>query len=223
MFRTPTPPGLNEKQAELCRILVRDNCSQREAAIRAGYEEKAASVVGGKVLGRELARSYVKALRAEVAEGTTASAEHVTEKIRRSAMFTPLDFVTRDEETGLRRFKHPEELSPEQRDAVKDLRVFTSLNKATGEIEQRFEYVFDDRSKNRELLARVLGMLVEKQEITHGGKVEVSGLFKFAASSPHTSETSARVKARMAGRGTGRVIEGAVTPPQRLSPPLSGA
>lgn len=197
-FRTPLPDGMTTAHRKFCELVVAGN-SQKAAAIAAGFSPRSAHSTGARLMGRGIIRAHIETLRAELAAQDGATEEALTEKLRRSSMWSALDFMV-DDGGGVMRWKRPSELTVEQRDAIVDVRIETFTDKATGELTQTYRYILDDRKAAREALARVLGMNRDKVQVEHSGKV--SALFTFVARHPETSDPRARLRARLAGSGS---------------------
>jgi phage terminase small subunit len=190
---------LSPRHKAFAHAFLRDK-QAKSAAIAAGYSPKSAAVTGHHLLRRDDIQAYLQSCPGTLATGAGVTPQEIAERYRDVAMANPLDYVVED--NGEIRMKRPSELTEKQRYAIADLKVKTYKDRATGELRQVFEYVFEDRAKARDSLARIAGMFRDRVEVEHSGQVQA--LFRFVASSPQTSETSARLRAKFGAARQGR-------------------
>lgn len=83
---------LNDKQAEFCRQYLLD-LNQTQAAIRAGYSVKSASVTSSRLLNDDNIQEEIRRLQAERNERTGATADNVVDKLHDIMNMDIRDFV----------------------------------------------------------------------------------------------------------------------------------
>lgn len=92
--------GLNSKQRKFCEEYVKDN-NGAQAAIRAGYAEKAARVTASKLLTKPNIKAYIAKLKAELVEECQIEAHMVLNLLKMEAMDPKNPSGTRVQALGL--------------------------------------------------------------------------------------------------------------------------
>jgi phage terminase small subunit len=150
---------VTDKQKRFCEeYLVDLNATQ--AAIRAGYSPKSASVTGAKLLTNAKVRARIDAAMAEQSKRTGVNADRVIRELARIAFVNPTDVIDTEKMTVLP-------------DATKDdTAAIASVKVKLGDSVER-EIRFHDKNKALELLGRHLGMFNDKLNVTAEGAVKI--------------------------------------------------
>lgn len=108
-------------------------------------------------------------------------------------MGDPVSLVVVDSETGLSRFKRPDELTDDERGMIADvsIRTYTVRDPATGEEmeRQQFSYKLVNKKDALDSLSRTSGIF--RDGVEHEHHHNITQLFKFVAANPENSETVA--------------------------------
>ena len=150
----------NEKHERFCREYLKDLCA-KDAAIRAGYSEKAAKNQGYRLIHRPEVKERVAELIRERAERTEVTVDRVVQELAAVAFADISDFVEVVTVSG--------EGKSEQQDVViKDTRGMEPAKlKAVAGIKQGtrgIEIKMNDKIRALEQLGKHLGMYREKVE-----------------------------------------------------------
>lgn len=106
-------PDLTSRQARFVeRCLIENNASL--AARQAGYSPESARSTGYKLLQLPRVAARIEELRAELRDRHSATADNIVERYRKMAMGDPVSVVVVDSDTGLHRFKTPDELTDDE-------------------------------------------------------------------------------------------------------------
>lgn len=122
-----------------------------QAAIRAGYSEKTAQVIGAENLSKPIIADAVKQLMEERGERTKITADRVLEEIEHMAMFDPADLID---------IKSPEEI----RDLPEPIR--RCITGWKWDKQGRFMLTFDKRG-SLEMLGRHHKLFTDKVDISN--------------------------------------------------------
>lgn len=213
-FKTTEPPKLKGKAALFCKwyALVGNGVIAYE---RAGLVSKKPARQAHKLLGREIVRAYVQALRTEIVTGQAmgrVSPEWVTERYRDIAAVRVADLMVHDPVAGPR-WKELGELTEVERGAICEIILSQSKVKddegnVTLGPARITGYRLYPKPDALAALARFAGMNKDtvKHDHAHTVRGKVKGVFQFVAQSPATSETVARLRAKHGNAGA-RVIE----------------
>lgn len=201
-------PELTLKQARFVQLVVLDsNASQ--AARDAGYSHSSAGALATKLLKNGRVSKRIEELRAELRDKHSATADNIIERYRQMAMGDPVSLVVVDSETGLSRFKTPDELTPDERGMIADVSIRTRTVKDEQGVErthQQYSYKLVNTKDALDSLSRTFGMFRDRIEHEHHHKI--TALFEFVAANPENSETVAMLDAKYKGRA---LIEGELT------------
>lgn len=199
-FAVDPPLPLNPKQMAFAECYVVEGKGSR-AAIAAGYSPRSARLQAHRLLHREDVRAYIEALknaleaqRAEAASRPEITPEWIADRYRSIASVSAADFVTPDE-NGKLRWKQPDELTPDQRASVAEIKIERRGRKFDDEGGLKISgYKLYSAKEATDALARISGM--HRETVTHHHAVDVRAVFELAARSGATSETSARLRAK---------------------------
>ena len=187
-------PELTEKQGRFVHLVCFDsNASQ--AARDAGFSAKSAGTMGAKLLKNGRVALRIEELRAELRDRHSATADNIIERYRKMSMGDPVSLVVIDSDTGLSRFKTPDELTDDERGMIADVSIRTSTRSvvdpdtgAVTEVEhQQFSYKLVNIKDSLDSLSRTFGLFRDKVEHEHHHKI--TQLFSFVAANPANSET----------------------------------
>jgi phage terminase small subunit len=209
-------PELTLKQARFATLYVLDN-NGSQAARDAGYKPKSAGQTANKMLKNGRISARIEELRAELRDRHSATADNIVERYRKMSMGDPVSLVVIDSQTGLSRFKTPDELTDDERGMIADVSIRTSthtvLDPDTGEASevqrQQFSYKLVNIKDSLDSLSRTFGLFRDRVEHEHTHKI--TQLFAFVAANPNQSETVAMLDAKHKG---GTTIDGSA---RRLS------
>lgn len=193
-------PELTDMQGRFV-VLVSLDSNASQAARDAGFSKRSAGTTANKLLknGRVVAR--IEELRAELRDRHSATADNIIERYRQMAMGDPVSLVVVDSESGLSRFKTPDELTPDERGMISDvsIRTYTKPDPVTGEDRQyqQFSYKLVNVKDSLDSLSRTFGLFRDKIEHEHTHKI--TQLFQFVQANPRNSETVAMLDAKHKG------------------------
>jgi phage terminase small subunit len=197
-------PELTDKQGRFVTLVTLDSNASK-AARDAGFAKRSAGQTAAKLLKNPRVLARVEELRAELRDRHSATADNIIERYRKMAMGDPVSLVVVDSETGLSRFKTPDELTEDERGMIADVSIRTSTHTLPDGSEvqrQQFSYKLVNVKDSLDSLSRTFGMFRDKIEHEHHHKI--SQLFNFVAANPENSETVAMLDKKH-GRS---VIEG---------------
>lgn len=155
---------MTDKQRRFCEEYLID-LNATQAAIRAGYSPKSASVTGAKLLTNAKVRARIGAAMAEQSKRTGVNADRVIRELARIAFVNPTDVVNTDKATVL------PGASKDDTAAIASVKVKTSTTDSGESVER--EIRFHDKNKALELLGRHLGMFNDKLNISAEGIVQI--------------------------------------------------
>jgi hypothetical protein len=146
----------------------------------------------------------IEELRAELRNRHSATADNIIERYRKMSMGDPVSLVVVDDDTGLSRFKTPDELTDDERGMIADVSIRTTTHTVMGadgvatEVErQQFSYKLVNVKDSLDSLSRTFGLFRDKVEHEHHHKI--TQLFSFVAANPLNSETVAMLDAKHKG------------------------
>jgi phage terminase small subunit len=189
-------PELTEKQGRFVHLVCFDSNASK-AARDAGYSKSAAGTVGGKLLKNGRVAARIEELRAELRDRHSATADNIIERYRKMSMGDPVSLVVVDSETGLSRFKTPDELTDDERGMIADVSIRTTthtLDDGSTVERQQFSYKLVNMKDSLDSLSRTFGLFRDKVEHEHHHKI--TQLFAFVAANPSNSETVAMLDAK---------------------------
>lgn len=155
---------MRDKQKRFCEEYLID-LNATQAAIRAGYSPKGASVRGSRLLTNAKVRARIDAAMAEQSKRTGVNADRVVRELARIAFVNPTEVIDTD------KVKVLPNASKDNTAAIASVKVKTS-NSDTGKSVER-EIRFHDKNKALELLGRHLGMFNDKLNIAAEGTVQI--------------------------------------------------
>jgi len=186
------------------QYLIENNASL--AARQAGYSPGSARSTGYKLLQQPRVAARIEELRAELRDRHSATADNIIERYRKLAMGDPLSLLVVDENTGLSRFKRPDELTDDERGMIADVSIRTRTvmdEQGVERVHQQFSYKLVNIKDSLDSLSRTFGMFRDRVEHEHHHKI--TQLFEFVAANPENSETVAMLDAKYKA---GTVIDG---------------
>ena len=204
----PSLKPLTPQQEKFCASYAVEGNGQN-AAIQAGYAPKYARQQGYKILKNGRVASRIEELRAELRDRHSATADNIVERYRKMAMGDPLSLVVADGDTGLSRFKTPDELTDDERGMIADVSIRTTthtLPDGTEVQRQQYAYKLVNVKDSLDSLSRTFGLFRDRIEHEHHHKI--TQLFEFVAANPENSETVAMLDAKYKGRTARSLIEG---------------
>ena len=116
-------------------------------------------------------------------------------------MGDPVSLVVIDSQTGLSRFKTPDELTDDERGMIADVSIRSTvhtLEDGSEVVRQQYSYKLVNTKDALDSLSRTFGMFRDKIEHEHHHKI--TQLFEFVAANPENSETVAMLDAKYKGR-----------------------
>ncbi len=197
----PLPP----RQEAFCHFYILEG-NGKAAAVEAGYAGTYARQQAYKLLQNGRVASRIEELRAELRDRHSATADNIIERYRKMAMGNPLSLVVADGDTGLSRFKTPDELTDDERGMIADVSIRTTthtLPDGTEVQRQQYAYKLVNVKDSLDSLSRTFGLFRDRVEHEHHHKI--TQLFEYVAANPANSETVAMLDAKYKGRA---LIEG---------------
>lgn len=163
-------PRLTRQQREFChRWVVLKNAMQ--AAKQAGYSDSYANKRSYQLLREPAIQEYIATLEQAVVKEFAHSAVSVMDEFGKIAFVNATDFVQRDEK-GHWVGKEPDQLTPEQKAAVKKITIRNTYKKAKNGkrmVEgQRIEYEVHDKMTALTQLGRHYGVFEDRITVTKG-------------------------------------------------------
>jgi phage terminase small subunit len=146
-----------------------------QASIRAGYSKRTADVQGPRLLGNVRIAAEIQRLKEARAEKMGITAARVLEEVRRLALS---DIRCVFDENG--KLRAVADLSEEQAAAISSVEVVTSsipIGHGEVEIESTHKLKAWDKLRALELLAKHLGLLRDRVELTGADGVALTGLW----------------------------------------------
>jgi phage terminase small subunit len=189
-------PELTLKQGRFVNLVVLDGNASK-AARDAGFAKRSAGTTAAKLLKNGRVAARIEELRAELRDRHSATADNIVERYRKMAMGDPVSLVVVDTETGLHRFKTPDELTDDERGMIADVSIRTRTvedEQGVKRTHQQFSYKLVNVKDSLDSLSRTFGMFRDKVEHEHHHKI--TQLFEFVAANPANSETVAMLDAK---------------------------
>ena len=157
-------PKLTHKQAKFIdEYLIDLNATQ--AAIRAGYSKNSADVIGIQNLGKLRIAEQIQKRRDKLKEKAEINQEWVLERYKRLLGYRVTDFFNDD---GT--IKALSEISDDAIYAIQGLDVDTrTIKDDIKSFVQKFK--LPDKRAALDSIAKLLGLVVEKQEVSHKGQI----------------------------------------------------
>ena len=202
-------PELTLKQARFATLYVLDN-NGAKAARDAGFKPRSAGQTANKLLKNGRVALRIEELRAELRDRHSATADNIIERYRKMAMGDAVSLVVIDSDTGLSRFKTPDELTDDERGMIADVSIRNTVHTqadGTEVVRQQYSYKLINTKDSLDSLSRTFGLFRDRVEHEHTHKI--TQLFQFVQDNPQNSETVAMLDAKTkAQRGT--LIEGQI-------------
>ena len=198
-------PELTDKQGRFVTLVVLDN-NGAKAARDAGFKPKSAGQTANKLLKNGRVAARIEELRAELRNRHSATADNIIERYRKMSMGDPVSLVIIDSDTGLSRFKTPDELTDDERGMIADVSIRNTthtLPDGSEATHQQFSYKLVNVKDSLDSLSRTFGLFRDKIEHEHHHKI--TQLFSFVAANPENSETVTMLDAK---QRTGVLIDG---------------
>ena len=189
-------PELTVKQARFAYLVSFDS-NGAKAARDAGFSPRSAGQMANRLLKNGRVALRIEELRAELRDRHSATADNIVERYRKMAMGDPVSLVVVDSETGLSRFKTPNELTDDERGMISDVSIRTTKRVGPDGIEreyQQFSYKLVNVKDSLDSLSRTFGMFRDRVEHEHTHKI--TELFTFVQANPENSETVAMLDAK---------------------------
>lgn len=159
----PKSNGLTEKQKAFCEEYIID-FNGTQAAIRAGYSKKTASVTAAENLVKPNIQAYIQQLTAKRSKRTEITADNVLKEIARLAFS---DIRETFSEQG--NLINPKNMGDDMAAAVQSVDIVTTYEKdENGDsvpIQTR-KIKLADKTRNLELLAKHLGLLMDRVKVS---------------------------------------------------------
>lgn len=188
---SPAAKRWADLSAKQCRFVedyvLENNASQ--AARNAGYAKSSAHTTAYRLLRNRKVLARIDELRADLATKHEATVNNVINRYRQIAMTDAPSLLVGSTTGGTRhRFKHPDELSEDERMAISEIR----LKSEDGE--QVFEYKLYNAKEALDSLGRVFGMFKDRVQVEE--RERVRNLFDEIAAHPENGNTIAMLDAR---------------------------
>ena len=181
-------PDLSAKQSRFVENYVVENNASK-AARDAGYAPQSAHTTAYRLLRNEKVCARIDELREELASKHEATVDNVINRYRQIAMTDAPSLLTRDHtKNRWHRFKHPDELSYDERMAISEIRVKHEDG------EQVLEYKLYNAKEALDSLGRVFGLFKDRVQLEEREKVK--SLFEEIAAHPEKGNTIAMLNAR---------------------------
>lgn len=187
---------LTPRQETFCSVYVVDG-NAKSAATEAGYAPKYAAQQAYKLLTNGRVAARIEELRADLRNRHSATADNIVDRYRKMAMGDPVSLVVVDADTGLSRFKSPDELTDDERGMIADVSIRTTKRTDADGVErthQQYTYKLVNTKDALDSLSRTFGMFRDRVEHEHHHKI--TQLFEFVAANPENSETVAMLDKR---------------------------
>lgn len=172
------PKLKNDRQEEFCQQYLKD-LNGYKAAVRAKYSKKTARVQASQLLSKLNIQQRIAELKKEREERTQVTQDWVVKELRLIGGSDLQDYIDINPDTGAIRAKGFEEMPPETSRALKSIKEDRVIKEdAKGEqvtVYDKVSFTTHDKIRALEILARHLGMLIERHEVTgeDGGPVKI--------------------------------------------------
>jgi len=170
--------SLNPKQELFCQEYLVD-LNATKAAERAKYSKKTARSIGQRLLTIVDIQKRIQELKKKREERTRVTQDRVVKELAILGFSDLQNYITIDENTGAIQAKGFEEMPPEESRALQSIKEDRVIKEdADGEkttVYDKVSFKMHDKIRALEILAKHLGMLVERHEVTgeDGGPVKI--------------------------------------------------
>jgi len=168
----------NDRHECFAQEYIIDN-NRTKAAERAKYSKKTAHVQGSRLLSNVKIQQRIAELRAKREERTQVTQDKVVKELALLGFSDLKDYITIDNLTGAIQAKGFEEMPGETSRALQSIKEDRVIKEdADGKkttVYDKVSFKMHDKIRALEILARHLGMLVERHEVTgeDGGPVKI--------------------------------------------------
>lgn len=172
------PRLANPKRECFCQEYIIDNNGYK-AARRAEYSEKTAMVQASQLLSLLNVQQRIAELRAVREERTRVTQDRVVRELALLGFSDLQNYITIDKLTGAIQAKGFEDMPPEESRALQSIKEDRAIKEdANGKgvtVYDKVSFKMYDKIRALEILAKHLGMLVERHEVTgeDGGPVKI--------------------------------------------------
>lgn len=168
----------NDRHEEFCQQYLVD-LNITKATKRAKYSKKTARTIGSKLLTRIDIQDRIAELKKEREERTKVTQDRVVRELALIGFSDLANYIDIDPNTGAIRAKGFEEMPAEESRALQSIKEDRVIKEdAKGDkvtVYDKVSFKTHDKIRALEILARHLGMLVERHEVTgeDGGPVKI--------------------------------------------------
>ena len=172
------PALANAKRDCFCQEYIIDNNGYK-AAVRAKYSEKTAMVQASQLLSLLNVQQRIAELRAIRQERTNVTQDRVVRELAMLGFSDLANYITIDKLTGAIQAKGFEDMPPGESRALKSIKEDRAIKEdADGKgvtVYDKVSFTMHDKIRALEILAKHLGMLVERHEMTgdEGGPIQI--------------------------------------------------
>ncbi len=172
------PRLANAKRECFCQEYIIDN-NGTKAAERAKYSKKTANEQGSQLLAILSVQQRIAELRAVREERTRVTQDRVVRELAMLGFSDLQNYITIDKLTGAIQAKGFEDMPPGESRALKSIKEDRAIKEdANGKgvtVYDKVSFTTHDKIRALEILAKHLGMLVERHEVTgeDGGPIKI--------------------------------------------------
>jgi len=172
------PALANPKREEFCQQYLID-LNGTAAAKRAKYSAHTANEQASRLLADVSVKARIAELKAERNERTRVTQDRVVKELAMIGFSDLANYITIDPLTGAIQAKGFEEMPPGESRALKAIKEDRAIKEgADGKdvtLYDKVSFVMHDKIRALEILARHLGMLIERHELTgdEGGPIQI--------------------------------------------------
>lgn len=172
------PRLANPKRECFCQEYIIDN-NATQAAERSKYSKRTANEQGSRLLANASVQQRIAELRAVREERTRVTQDRVVRELALLGFSDLQNYITIDKLTGAIQAKGFEDMPPEESRALQSIKEDRAIKEsADGKgvtVYDKVSFKMHDKIRALEILARHLGMLVERHEVTgeDGGPVKI--------------------------------------------------
>ncbi len=172
------PALANAKHERVCQEYLID-LNQTEACKRAKYSVRTAAQQASRLFSNVKIQQRIAELKAERNERTRVTQDRVVRELALIGFSDLQNYITINDDTGAIIAKGFEEMPPEESRALKAIKEDRAIKEtADGQgvvVYDKVSFTMHDKIRALEILAKHLGMLVERHEVTgeDGGPVQI--------------------------------------------------
>ena len=172
------PALKNAKRECFCQEYIIDN-NGTQAAERAKYSKKTANEQGSQLLAILSVQQRIAELRAVREERTRVTQDRVVRELALIGFSDLQNYISIDELTGVITAKGFDAMPPEESRALKAIKEDRAIKESPDgkdvTVYDKVSFQMHDKIRALEILAKHLGMLVERHEVTgeDGGPVQI--------------------------------------------------